>query len=227
MPILAVQPILGFAYAMLGMLDRALDLARQSAEYANKMLTMQRMFPFAMMGWLENQAGHNEAVQMYLSDCLADLEKSDLGLLVGPSLWIVAMTNAEIRLAKGDYAACVSMIDDFLSRLKKTSSFAYVPNLLYYRGKALLGLGQFEAARQQLEEARWDAERMNARVTLSQILLVLSDLASQRGDESQSQALRHQTRDLILYIADHTGAPERRASYLNQTYIKAILKGVP
>ncbi len=133
------------------------------------------------------------------------------------------MTYGEILTARGQYEECITTTDQILARLEEAGALMYVPNVTYYKGLSQIALGDLNGAYSTLEEARKGAQKMNARTYLWPILVALAEIATRRGDSSQAESLRQRARELVVYIADHTGSPERQASYMAQPAVKALL----
>ena len=92
---------------------------------------------------------------------------------------------------------------------------------LALKGKALLRQGRRLEAWEVLGEARAAAEALGSHRSLWPVLLLLSELEAQRGDETSAQELRRQARELIMVIAVRAGSPELRASFLNSAEVRA------
>jgi hypothetical protein len=83
-----------------------------------------------------------------------------------------------------------------------------------------MGLGQLEAARKTLLEARAAAEAIGSRRMLWQILFALSQLEM---DPTEAKVLREQAREIINYIADHTPL-DLRTSFLGLPEVRMVLE---
>jgi hypothetical protein len=96
----------------------------------------------------------------------------------------------------------------------------HLPDVLYLQAKAMLGLGQRDAARERLLEARTEAEAMKARRPLWPILLSLSQL---EPDSVEAERLQRQARDIVETIANHIGVADLQASFLNRFEVRELL----
>jgi hypothetical protein len=47
------------------------------------------------------------------------------------------------------------------------------------------------------------------------ILLAVSEIESRRGRFAEAQSRRQQAREIVEFVADHTGSPDLRGSFLN------------
>jgi hypothetical protein len=131
----------------------------------------------------------------------------------------IILADAELALKHGTYERALTVLNDLLATVRDLGMRAFIPQGLYLQGRALLGLGQAEKARDTLMEARAEAEAIGSRRLLWQILATLADLET---DLLKAEYLRHQAREIIEYIADHT-PPEWRASFLGLLAIQKLL----
>jgi hypothetical protein len=95
-----------------------------------------------------------------------------------------------------------------------------LPEALYLEGKALLGLGREEVARDRFLVARTEAETLGARRILWRILDGLSRLEK---DPSRTTQLRQEARQVIRYIVAHIDQDDLRASFLSLPDVRAVL----
>jgi hypothetical protein len=87
----------------------------------------------------------------------------------------------------------------------------------------LLALEETEQARQVLREARSVAEETGARRFLWQILADLAEIEALLGNVSEVESMRGRTREIVAYIAEHTGSANLPASFLALPEVRAVL----
>jgi hypothetical protein len=109
--------------------------------------------------------------------------------------------------------------DKLISFIRATEARAFLPETLYLKSKAVLGLGQVDIARNNLVEARLTAETIGSRRMLWSILLALSQI---EPGPVKAEDLRRQAQEIVQDIANHT-PPELRASFLNLPEVRAVL----
>jgi hypothetical protein len=144
-----------------------------------------------------------------------------LGFIV--PLWAgAALVKAEVALAKREFGAALTVMNDLLHDLRQAGIRLFLPDTLYLQGLALAGQGKAGDAVETLTQAQTEATALGSRRTLWPILVALSDLAAQRGATAEAAQLRRQAQEIIAYIADHAGTPELRASFLNQSNVRAL-----
>ena len=130
---------------------------------------------------------------------------------------------AELDVTAGDYEKARAAMLPFAARLRETGYFSFLPEALYWLGRAQIGLGAVEAARESLREAAQFATRMEHRLWLWAIFASLAQISE---DDAERAALLAKSREVIDFIADHAGSDENRASFLACPQIAAIMQGV-
>jgi class 3 adenylate cyclase/tetratricopeptide (TPR) repeat protein/ribosomal protein L40E len=120
----------------------------------------------------------------------------------------------EITLKSNQVDRALEMGDAYIRTLENAGLYATLPDAYYLRGLAFLAKGEIELAKQALTTARIEAEAMVSRRTLWRILAELARLEVQLGNAAKAERLRHQAQEIVQYIADHTGSPERHDSFL-------------
>ena len=92
--------------------------------------------------------------------------------------------------------------------------------MLRPKSQAQLALGQVEAARESLLEARDIATAIGAQATLWPILLALSELDP---DPAAAQRLHRQAQEIVESIVGYISAPDLRASFLNLPQVRKLV----
>ena len=110
------------------------------------------------------------------------------------ALWFVALVEADWALASGDYARTLAVADEALPLLRQAGVRLFLPDVLYFKGRALLGLDRTEEAYAALNEAH-----------------------------AEAQSRRQQAREIVEFIAAHTGSPELRESFLNLRDVRDVM----
>ncbi|MEJ2554840.1 MAG: hypothetical protein P8186_01130, partial [Anaerolineae bacterium] len=136
-------------------------------------------------------------------------------------LAFVLLADSKFALQEEDYDRALAVTDNLSAKLREYRMRSYIPEALYLQAQALRGLGQDEAARNTLLEARAEAEAMNARRPLWPILFSLSQLET---DLTKAEHLRQQSQQIVEYIAVHTPTPELRASFLALPDVVAVFE---
>ena len=107
--------------------------------------------------------------------------------------------------------------------LTKAGARTFLPDALYFKGRALLAQGRTSEARESLAEASALAEQIGARRSHWQILGTLSQLDVEAGRGAEAEVLRNKALDTVMYIAERTGSDELRASFLTMPDVRAVV----
>ncbi|MCI0397161.1 MAG: hypothetical protein L0332_08460 [Chloroflexi bacterium] len=224
--LLFVRADLGWVYGLLGAVERGLALARAAAQAAQEKAPLLRPWPLATVARLYVLQGDVDQATAVL-DGLEDYHhyKEQLGFLL--PMWVgVALARGEIALASGEHEKAAALAAGLATELVSAGVYALRPDAFYLQGKALLALGQWEEARQVLGQARAAAEVLVSRRTLWLILAALSQLERRQGNLAAAEALLREAAGYIHFIANHTGRPDLRASFLERPEVRAVLAGV-
>ena len=203
---------LALIYGALGLIDRGLETAHLALE-ADAQFPQFRVHILAVLAQLHLKQGQLAEAQAMVDQARLDplRERHPVWALFLP------VVEAELAVQQADYAQALDVTAAFLPALQQSGIRIYLLPTLYFRGKALLGQNQPDAARDCWLEARASAEEMGSQRWLWPILFALSQLEDAPG---AAQQLRQQAREIISYIAEHT-PPEIRDSFLGLPEVQA------
>jgi tetratricopeptide (TPR) repeat protein len=218
------RSILALAYAFLGDFDRAFELARLALAKTEELVPVMRPSARVLLAEIHFLKGDLAEAEAILAE---SLDSFTLDEFADPGLMFAFVTQGELALARQDYARALALADDLMSTLRKFGVRLFMADALYLKGRVLLALSRTEEAYQTLQAARAEAEALNSRRILWEILFTLSQVTVRRGDVAQAEALRRQAQEIVEYIADHAGIPELCASFLQLPRVQAVLRGLP
>jgi hypothetical protein len=138
-------------------------------------------------------------------------------------LW-VAMAKMRFNLMANNPEATVAMADPIYGGMHALHIVSFTPDLLLMKGRALIDLGQDDAARAALIEARDIAESHGIRRVLWEILAELAALEERAGRLDFAAELNAQAAEVLRYIEQRIKRPEFRASFLAQPQVRAVLE---
>jgi tetratricopeptide (TPR) repeat protein len=218
-PAVQIRAQLAMTFDYVGDRPRARALLREACEAAEKLLPSWRAVPVAILALVHLHAGDLAAAETALREAEAGL---DAETFISPAAFFLTLVGSELALAKQDYAQVIALVDDSANSVMGRSGVRLLlTDILYLKGLALLALGQSDAARQTLLEARAEAEALTSRRTLWRILYALGEIEAARGNAAEAQSLRQQAREIIQYIADHS-PPELRQTFLNLPEVRRV-----
>jgi hypothetical protein len=100
-----------------------------------------------------------------------------------------------------------------------------VPEVLRWKGRALLGLGRMDEAVKALVDARSLAEETGCHLHLWPILADLADINSKLGKVEQAKANREEARAIVSQIAESLREIGLGDSFLNQLRVQNLMGG--
>ena len=140
-------------------------------------------------------------------------------------IWI-AITDAYLQLALGKPERAFNRLEERVQSYRQAGFRFNLAEELWLRGRVSLALGEVEAAKEILLEAKTVAEEKEERLFLWQILATLSENERMSGNEAEAEKLRGQACEIINYIADQAGDEEDlRAAFLDQPEVERVLAG--
>jgi tetratricopeptide (TPR) repeat protein len=215
------RSILAWLYGNLGAFERGLEMARVART------NLDQPMPSFFRAWAFSLLARFYILSDDLTAAAEALHQGEAGLsgevMLSPSRLIGAIAVGELALAKGEFAQAVKAMDEFVATLRRFGIRLYLGDALYLEAKGLRGQGEGEQAFEILRQARAEAEALDARRILWQILATLSQIEEQRGNQNEAVKLRAQAREIVEYIAAHTPA-ELRASFLSLPKVQALVQ---
>lgn len=211
--------LLGALYGRLGQVEQGIAAALPGLALARSALPSALSWPLVTLAHLYISQGDLQAASAAISEGRAALQKGAFTPSQPLDLQIAA---ASLLAAQGDHAAAVAQIGRAQQVAESLGTSYHLDEALYIKGTALAALGQTAAAREAWRAARQVAEQRNTRPVLWRILTALADQL-QVDDTIEAARLRAQARALVTYIADHSGTPDLRASFLAQPDVRALL----
>ncbi len=215
----ACRALLALAYGFMGNVARGLDLARLALTKADELLPSLRPLALAELARLHLLGGNVAEAEAALQEAHQSIAPEDRLAHV-----FLAQADIELGLAQGDYERVVDRVDGSIDALRQFKVRAWLPHALQYKGRALLGQGRTDEAHDLLIEARAEAEALGSRRILWEILYALSQVEARRGSDADAQRLRQQAREIVEFIAGHTGSPELRQSFLNLPDVQNVMR---
>jgi tetratricopeptide (TPR) repeat protein len=199
----------------LGAINQGLEVALEAVDVAETQFPHFRCHPLGVLVQLHLMAGNLDE-----AEALVEQGKSDAYREAHPT-WNMRINIAEAALAlkQSNHEKAIAITDLWLPRLRQNNLRAYTPTMLQLKSKAQLAMGQAEAARVSLLEAKGIAETIGARATLWPILFALSHLET---NPASAQQLHKQAQGIVEIIAIHIGTSDLRNSFLNQPNVREL-----
>ena len=220
MALVCTRADLAWIYGTLGAIEAGLEMGRLAQATAAQRLPVFLPWALGSLARLQVMQGDLAAAETSVAEAYVGLELDDFSTHGAVQ---VPMADAELALARRNYAHVISVMDGLIARLRRVGMRSFLSDALYLKGQALLAQDQIDAARQVLSEARAEAESLGSRRMLWQILAALSVIEDGRGRLAEAQQLRAQAHESIAYIANHIPTKELSDSFLQQPLVRAIV----
>jgi tetratricopeptide (TPR) repeat protein len=217
-PLVMIRADLGLLYGQLGALERGFELVKLGIQAAEGAVQIDQAWAVAILARLHVLNGDLAAAAAAVEASRARLQ------LANPTPFSAPLAEGEVALAQGDYERAIAALDRVLADFQKLGIRPFTSDALYFKGKALLAQERLGEAHESLQAARAQAEALGSRRSLWPILLALNEVAAQRGDPTQAEALRRQAHEIVRYIADHIHEPDLRESFLCLPRVRAVIE---
>ncbi|HYF62009.1 MAG TPA: adenylate/guanylate cyclase domain-containing protein [Herpetosiphonaceae bacterium] len=148
------------------------------------------------------------------------LDESQLSFLGGI---YVALLQSRLAAHDGQWAQALAHADQAIAvgrKLRRRVSLAYG---LHHRARALLGLGDPEAAEPSLREAVSLLQPLSAQTYLWEVYAALAEVAERRGDETAAGEWREQSLAALRFLLDHLSDSRLRASFAARPVVQKLL----
>ena len=198
---------LALTYADLGAWDRALELVQEALALSRTDLPIQVIQALGVLSQIEIGNGRLTEAQRAIDEAKRNPYQESWKIFVLP----VLLAEIELALRREEPAQALVVAKDLIGRLREYGMRSLLPDALYLQGKAFLGLGQAEVAREHLLEARAEAESMGARRLLWRIL---ADLGRLETDPARAQGLAQESRQMVEAIAGQIDRHDLQKSFL-------------
>lgn len=216
------QASMALAYADLGAIKRATEIANQALAVAQDQFPQQIPLAQAVVSLIHLSSGHLAEA----TEALAEVDHfRDLRFRYAfpPPMYVrVGLAQVELAMINQDYKKAARLGDELLQLLETSGFPAYLADALYIKARVLVALEEAEQARAVLSEARNAAEAVGSRRALWPILVNLADVEADLGNEAEAAKIRKTAKEVIEFIAEHAGSEELRESFLALNAVRSL-----
>ena len=214
--------MLAWAYASVG----AVDMGRPHYLQGRKADTSGAPAPLrswseALLGMFEIAAGDLQSAERNIREAQTGVDLHDFTY---PASAFVLLARGQLALAQGAWDRAITESDEMIEVLTGAGARTFLPDALYFKGKALQARGQTAEAREYLVQASELADRISARRSQWRILGSLSEIEAEAGRHVEAERLRTSALDVVTHIAEQTGSDELRASFLALPDVRSIVR---
>ncbi len=216
---IGVRSELAWVYASCGALDKSLELIERAFQVAEEKQPAWKAFP---------QAARIRAYLLHddirsARQAAGDSPLEPISIPYARYTIFLCLANIELALATGNHHQALKLIDDLLDEVLPLTRVD-VPQVLRWKGEALLALGNVDEAHQVLTEACSLAEGLGANPQLWPILADLSTVNLKMGNDKEAEVNRQAARAIIQQIAESLREVGLSESFLNQPRVQKLMR---
>ena len=219
-PLLQTQAELGYIYAYLGDIERGLATVDKALINRGQEIVGWGAYALAIKARVHAQRNEFEEARKMMQNAEIALQQADP---LGFARIVFQGIYCELALAEKDYPRALEISQLFEGEVISDIRL-FTPWLYYMRGVTLLETGHHADAHHALTKALEHAENVHSRRIIWQIQVALAELADRQGKIDQARQHRALAREIINYIAAHTGSEELRDFFLNRPDVIALME---
>ena len=210
---------LGVVYAYCGDFEKAHELVVQALEIAEAKQPAWMTFPLA--GKIR--------VHLLEGDLQSAIRAAAGGLLETIAIPYARYTifehlaNVELAISKGGHELGLKLADDLLNEAAHLTRVD-IPDVLRWKGIALLNLDRLDEALQTLAEACLQARKLGANTQLWLVLSSLADVHAKLGNNKEAESNLMEACEIIEQIAESLHEVKLAESFLNQPQVKKVMR---
>ena len=207
---------LAWIYGTLGDFDRGFAIANEVLSEAEIFSTLWLRYSPPLLAELYLLKGDlAKAEELIMQDEEIDEEMNPL------FVYFYLRSKSRIALAYGRFERALNLAQEILAMNQTYGGLFYLEDL-YFHGHVLLAMGREDESYQALNIARHKAEEQDSKWSLWRILVEISKIERQRGNNEEADRTLTAARQKLDYIIEHISDPEQRSSFLAQLEARAV-----
>jgi DNA-binding SARP family transcriptional activator len=219
-PLFTNGSLLAWIYGILGCPQRGFPWVEQALEKAPEtQMRDQRVAPLAAGAFLHLCQGRLDEAEEWIEKAYEYMALQSLSV----AAFFTFAIDGRLRLAREEYERAIEVADDYFEYLQQRRLRPFRSDALYVKGRACLALGRHDEAQAALARAREEAQALNARRVLWEVLAALAELADRRGETETAHALRRYAREILQTIVDDVDDPQLRQHFLERPVVQVLV----
>ena len=210
---------LAWVYAYCGAYERGLSLVEQAIAVAEAKQPDWKAFPQAAKIRILLLQDDLKSAKEYAGDTLFE----PISIPYARYTIFLCLANIELAICRGDHHTGLSLIEDLLNEVSPLTRVD-IPDILRWKGKALLALEEFDEALQTLTQAHSQAKTLGAQPQLWLILESLAIANEKLGKVDEAEKDRETARKIIAQIAESLHEVRLRNSFLEQPRVRSLMR---
>jgi len=210
---------LAWVYAYCGAFEKGYELIEQALQVAEAKQPAWRAFPQAAKIRIHLLQGDVQSAVQFAGNALFE----PISIPYARYTIFLCLANIELAISRGDHTLGLRLADELLN---ETTPLTHVdiPEVLCWKGNALIGLGQLDEAHQVLTEACSLAKRLDAKPQLWTSLADLATVNSKLGRHQEAEANQKAACAIIQQIAESLHEVGLHESFLNQPRVQDLIR---
>ncbi len=135
----------------------------------------------------------------------------------------ISLANIELASARNQHEKALSLADELLDEVVPLTRVD-IPEVLRWKGNALLALERYDEALQTLTEACYLAKETASNLHLWVILTDLANIQSKLGKRQEAEKNIAEAKNIVRQIAGSLGEVGLALSFLNQPRVQKLMR---
>ncbi|MEP6895618.1 MAG: AAA family ATPase, partial [Chloroflexota bacterium] len=216
---ISMRSELAWTYAHCGAFEKGLDLIERASQVAEAKQPAWNTFPQASKIRMYLLQGDVRSAEQTAGSALFE----PISIPYARYTIFLCMANIELAVSKGDNNLALSLIQDLLDEVSPLTRVD-IPEVLCWKGAALLALGRVDEAHQTLTEACSIAETLGANPQLWPVLAMLAKVNVKLGNDKEAESNRAEGRKIVEQIAKSLREVGLAESFLNQPRVQKLMR---
>jgi len=214
---------LAWCYYDLGAYDAGLDYCHRAVSHHDQTSQTGCSPAYTMLALLHIRRGNLTEADAAVKEGWENFDIQWQTYAGWPETLSILQAEAELALAKGELDRAARCIRQLLGKYEELKLQHFKPGVLYLQARVELAAGNNENAHQILCDALALSDEMGAHHEVWEMCWALSQLETERGNESVAVQLEERAIHEALWIAEHAGTPELREVFLSHPDVQVIL----
>ncbi|MDH4185855.1 MAG: AAA family ATPase [Nitrospira sp.] len=209
---------LAWGYAFCGAYERGFELIERALQVARSHQPAWVAFPQALKVRMHLLHGDMKSAEETAGDEIL----KPISIPYARYTIFLSLANIELAVAQHRHEDALSLIDELLDEVFPLTRVD-IPEVLRWKGLALLGLNRLDEAQRTLAEAYSRAKSMGADLYVWLILLDLAEVNGGLGNEEEATSNREEARLVVERIAESLRGVGLHDAFLSQPRIKDLM----
>ena len=216
---ISLRSELAWVYGYCGDFEKGYELIEQAFRVADAKQPAWRAYPQTAKARMHLLEGDVQSARRAVNDSIIQ----PTTIPYARYTIFICLANIELAIAKQEYDLALTMINRLLEEVTPLTRVD-VPEVLRWKGLALIKLVRFDEALQTLTEACFLAIESDTNLYLWLIQSDLADLQIKTGRQEEAESNRNEARRVAGQVAESLREIGLAESFLNQPRVKKLMR---